>query len=96
MEFLHAENRGVLFAGLRDGKLVTGAVYLHYGKQLVYLYGMTNRTFGDIGAQYRLTAQIIDRAHTNGWKSIDLLGVAPVGMEDGHDLAGVTRFKQSF
>jgi len=60
------------------------------------LYGATDRTYGNIWAQYRLTFEILQWAHKNKRSSLDLLGVSPVGYEKGHDLEGVTRFKQVF
>lgn len=95
-DFCESEKKWSLFLWLQEGKIVTWAVYLWYGKQMIYLYGGTDRWFGDIGAQYRLTDQIIKRWKQQHYTSLDLLGVAPVGFEQWHDRAGVTRFKQAF
>lgn len=95
-DYCESEEVWTLFLWLQDGKIVTGAVYLWYGKQMIYLYGGTDRSYGDIWAQYRLTDQIIKRWSTEKYTSLDLLGVAPVGFEKWHDRAGVTRFKQAF
>lgn len=35
-------------------------------------------------------------ARDHHFSTFDLLGVAPPGEEQGHDLEGVTRFKQTF
>lgn len=86
----------ILHLALQDGKIVSWAVYLYYGKQLIYLYGGTDRSYGDIWAQYRLTDQIIEWWVGEWYTSLDLLGVSPVGFEGGHARAGVTRFKQAF
>lgn len=96
MNYLKNEKKGALFTAEQDGEIVSGAVYLYYGKQLVYLYGATDRSFGSIGAQYRLTHEIVKRWADNVYTSLDLLGVAPVGWEEWHQLEGVTRFKQAF
>lgn len=61
MGYLKKEKKGALFVAEQDGEIVSGAVYLYYGKQLVYLYGATDRSFGAIGAQYRLTHEIVKR-----------------------------------
>jgi lipid II:glycine glycyltransferase (peptidoglycan interpeptide bridge formation enzyme) len=96
MAYLKKEKKWTLFAAKKDKEIVSGAVYLYYGKQLVYLYGATDRTYGNIWAQYRLTFEIMKRANKNKRSSIDLLWVSPVWQEKGHDLEGVTRFKQVF
>jgi hypothetical protein len=95
-EYCLSEKKGTLFIWLKDDKIVTWWVYLYYGKQMIYLYGWTDRAWGDIWAQYRLTDQIIRRGKEEKYTSLDLLGVAPVGFEKGHDRAWVTRFKQAF
>jgi lipid II:glycine glycyltransferase (peptidoglycan interpeptide bridge formation enzyme) len=95
-EYCMSEEVWTLFLWVQNGKIVTGAVYLRYGKQMIYLYGGTDRSYGDIWAQYRLTDQIIRRWVDAKYTSLDLLGVAPVGFEKWHDRAGVTRFKQAF
>lgn len=96
MTYLKKEKKGTLFAAKKGKEIVTWAVYLYYGKQLIYLYGATDRTYGNIWAQYRLTFEIMKRAHKNKRSSIDLLWVSPVWLEKWHDLEGVTRFKQVF
>ena len=96
MTYLKKEWKGTIFAAKKDNEIVSWAVYLFYGKQLIYLYWSTDRTYWNIWAQYRLTLEILKRAHKNKRTSLDLLGVAPVGYEKGHDLEGVTRFKQVF
>ena len=68
----------MLFGAKKDDTIVSGALYLFYGKQLVYLYGATDRSFGAIGAQYRLTHEITKRGYKEKYTSLDLLGVAPV------------------
>ncbi len=97
MHFLKHEKKWTLFAALNDKKeIVSWAVYLFYGKQMIYLYGATDRSYGAIGAQYRLTFEILKRAHEHNRTSLDLLWVAPVWQEHDHHLSWVTRFKQAF
>lgn len=63
---------------------------------MVYLYGATARAYGDIGAHYWLNRQLMHWAKEHHCTQYDLLGIAPIGLEQNHALAGVTRFKQSF
>jgi len=96
MKYLHKEKKWVLFAAKKDDEIVSGALYLFYGKQMVYLYGATDRSFGTIWGQYWLTHEITKRWHKEKYTSLDLLWVSPVWWEKGHDLEWVTRFKQVF
>ena len=64
-------------------------------KGLIYLYGATNREYGNIGGHYWLTDEIMKRWAHHDYMTYDLLWVAPVG-NDKHYLSWVTRFKQSF
>lgn len=95
-DFCMVEEVWTLFVWLKDGIVVTGGVYLKYWKQLIYLYGATDRSWWGIWAQYRLTDQIIRWWNEQNYRSMDLLGVAPVGFESWHSWAWVTRFKQAF
>lgn len=45
MTYLTKEKKGVLFAAMKEKEIVSGALYLYYGKQMVYLYGSTDRSF---------------------------------------------------
>ena len=96
IEMLHQEQQGQLFLAMKDDVIVAGSLMLFYGKQMVYLYGATDRSFGNIGAHYRLTYEIMQWGHRAKKTQLDLLGIAPVGFEEEHYLSGVTRFKQSF
>ena len=96
MELLHETSQGRLFIAKKDDQIVSGSVCLQIEKQLVYLYGATDRAFGAIGAHHRLTIQILSRAREHHLSSFDLLGIASPGAAADHPLQGVTRFKQSF
>ena len=80
-------------------RIVSGSVVLDYTytghKQLIYLYGATNREYGNIWGHYRLTDQILKRGAQEWYELYDLLWVAPPGRDD-HYLSWVTRFKQAF
>lgn len=96
MDMLTTLQSGRLFVAKKDGEIVSGSVCLAHEQQLIYLYGATERAFGNIGAHYRLTIHIRGRARDHHYEQFDLLGIAPPGSWEDHTLAGVTRFKQSF
>ncbi len=102
MEYLTQQNLGRLMLAKKWGTLVSGSVILEYKekkegakKELIYLYGATNREFGNIGGHYWLKDQIMKWGADHHYRSLDLLGVAPPG-DDKHYLSGVSRFKQAF
>lgn len=96
MEYLIETKQGDLFLIKQGSKIVSGSIVLFFEEELIYLYGATDRSFGAIGAHYRLQYEIMKRWHQHKYKTMDLLGVAPPGFELGHHLEWVTRFKQSF
>jgi hypothetical protein len=96
MEMLTSTKQGRLFVAKKDDAVVSGSVCLAHEKQLIYLYGATDRAWGNIGAHYRLTMHIRGRARDEGFTQFDLWGIAEPWAADDHHLAGVTRFKQSF
>lgn len=98
MRYVVDTRQGNLFVVKQKGKIVSGSVVLFFQeeKYLVYLYGATDRSFGDIWAHYRLQYEIMKRWHQHKYETMDMLGVAPPGFESWHYLEWVTRFKQSF
>jgi lipid II:glycine glycyltransferase (peptidoglycan interpeptide bridge formation enzyme) len=94
-EFCLSEKKGQLFLATKEGAIVSGSLFLFEGKQMTYLYGATDRSFGDIGGHYWLMYNSFCRWQQSGYLHCDLLGIAPFGFPD-HHLAGVSRFKQSF
>lgn len=96
MEYLAESQQWDLFLAMKDNEIVSGSVMLWIGKNLYYLYGATNRAYGDIWWHYWLKDQIFDRASGQWYVSCDLLGVAPPYHIQWHYLEWVTRFKQSF
>lgn len=100
MDYLTTQNLGWLYIAKKWRKIVSWSVVLHHElgkkrKELIYLYGATNREFGSIWWHYRLTDQIMKRWAKKWYEAYDLLGVAPP-WNTFHYLAGVSRFKQSF
>ena len=53
---------------------------------MIYLYGATDRAYGDIGAHYWLTMHIRARARDHHFKTFDLLGISPPGSDEKHHL----------
>lgn len=68
---------GRLFVAKKDNELVSGSLCLAHEQQLIYLYGATDRAWGNIGAHYRLTLHIRSRARDHQFTEFDLLGIAP-------------------
>lgn len=94
-DFCLSEKKGQLFLAIKEWSIVSGSLFLLEGKQMTYLYGATDRSFGDIGWHYWLMYQSFCWWEESGYHYCDLLGIAPLGYSD-HHLAGVSRFKQSF
>ena len=59
---------------------------MQFGEQMIYLYGATDRAYGDIGAHYWLTMHIRARARDRHFLTFDLLGIAPPGSDEKHHL----------
>lgn len=95
MEYLTSTQQWALHLAKKGKKIVSGSVVLHNDKDLIYLYGATDREHGAIWGHYRLTDQIMKRWSHHGYETYDLLWVAPPGQDD-HYLSSVTRFKQAF
>jgi len=100
MEYLTENDLWWLMLAKKWGTLVSGSLILEHkkegwGKELIYLYGATNREFGNIGGHYWLKDQIMKWWADKGYESLDLLWVAPPWVEE-HYLKGVSRFKQAF
>lgn len=85
-----------LFLVYKGAELVCGAIYLIQDDSAFYLYGATDRSFGEIGAYYRMQDHI-NQYYKQVWTitSLDLLGVSPLWYPK-HHLMGVSRAKQAF
>ena len=79
MKYLTSTKQGDLFLVKQKNKIVSGSIVLFFEeeKELVYLYGATDRSFGDIGSHYLLQYEIMKRGHQHKYETMDLLGVAP-------------------
>lgn len=85
---------GNLFLTNIGGELVSWSICLYDQKHIVYLYGFTNRNFGNIGSHHYLKYRMFSRARDNGFLYCDLMGGAPTGFPK-HHLASVSAFKES-
>ncbi len=96
MKRLTAKKKWRLFLASKWWNIVSGSICVKLDQDLIYLYGATDRSYGDIGWHYRLTNEIVKRWHKEWLQHFDLLGVASPDAKEDHPLAGVTRFKQAF
>ncbi len=97
MNYLESTHQGALFLCKKNWAIVSGSLCLFLGASLIYLYGATNRQWGDIWWHYWLTTKIIEWAHDQHvYTSFDLLGVSAARDHEHHHLQWVTRFKQAF
>jgi len=96
MMYITESEQWDLFLAMKWDEIVSGSVMLRIQKDMYYLYGSTNRAYGDIWWHYRLKNQLFARAVEQWYESCDLLWVAPPYNMDEHYLWWVTRFKQSF
>jgi len=96
MMYITQSDQGDLFLAMRGEEILSGSVMLWIEKDMYYLYGATNRAYGDIWWHYWLKNEIFNRAIDEWYVSCDLLWVAPPYHTKWHYLEWVTRFKQSF
>lgn len=96
MRYLTDTKQWWLFLAKKWDAIVSWSVCVQFGEEMIYLYGATDRWFGDIGAHYWLTMHIRARARDHHFVTFDLLGIAPPWSDEKHALYWVTRFKQSF
>lgn len=96
MHYLTESKQWNLVLAKKNNEIVSGSVLLFLDDMLIYLYGATDRSYGNIWSHYRLMYETMRRGRDHHFKHFDLLGVAPPGEEEWHDLQGVTRFKQAF
>ncbi|MFA5747969.1 MAG: peptidoglycan bridge formation glycyltransferase FemA/FemB family protein [Candidatus Absconditabacterales bacterium] len=85
---------GNLFITNIGGELVSGSICLYDKRHIIYLYGFTNRKFGNVGSHHYLKYKMFSWARDNGFLYCDLMGGAPTGFDD-HPLVSVSNFKES-
>ncbi len=75
-------------------ELVSWSICLYDQKHIIYLYGFTNRHFGNIGSHHYLKYRMFSWARDNGFLYCDLMGGAPTWFPK-HHLTSVSAFKES-
>jgi len=95
-DILGADDLVRVFIAKVDDVPVAGAVITFYDGVASYLYGGSSRERREVMAPYALHWGIMMFAKRNGFRSYDLLGVAPEGAGEEHKWSGVTRFKENF
>lgn len=99
-KYIYDHDCGKIFLAKLDWQIIWWAVCLFLDidsqKVCIYLYGMTDRSAGNIGTNQFLHREIIKRCHDNYYDIYDFLGIS--GKDDGenHHLAWVTKFKLWF
>jgi peptidoglycan pentaglycine glycine transferase (the first glycine) len=85
-------------------KAIACIVYYVFGNTFTYLYGASDYHYRNLMAPYLLQWHCIQLAKHSGYEYYDFFGVAPkvnsnspdYQYDDGHQYAGVTRFKLGF
>lgn len=95
MEYLASSKQWDLFLAKQGDDIISGSIITYHEDTLVYLYGATDRTYGDVGGHYGLMYYIIKRWHKCKKTSLDLLGIDPIWWHSLHTLWWVNRFKQA-
>ncbi len=94
IRYITQNSCGNLFVTSIDQELVSGSICFYDGKYIIYMYGFTNRKFGNVWSHHYLKYKMFSRARENGFVYCDLMGGAPTGFAK-HPLASVSAFKES-
>lgn len=94
IRYITQNSCGNLFVTSIGQELVSGSICFYDGKNIIYMYGFTNRKFGNVGSHHYLKYRMFSRARDNGFVYCDLMGGAPTGFPN-HPLASVSAFKES-
>ncbi len=94
--YLIKENKWQLYLTTKNNQIVAWWVFLYpESDEAVYLYGATDRSFGNIWASYMLQHKTYLDLKDKGYKKCDLFGASPTWYKN-HSLRWVTKFKRSF
>jgi len=94
IRYITQNSRWNLFVTNIWWELVSGSICLYDKRNIVYLYGFTNRKFGNVGSHHYLKYRMFSRARDNGFLYCDLMWWAPTWF-DKHPLSSVSSFKES-
>jgi lipid II:glycine glycyltransferase (peptidoglycan interpeptide bridge formation enzyme) len=94
IKYFDENNRWKLFIAQKDWELVAGSICAFDDHQLTYLYGFSNRKFGNIWWHHFLKFKIFWRARENDFTYVDMMWWAPTWFPE-HSLTSVSAFKES-
>lgn len=94
LRYITQNGRGNLFVATIGWEIVSGNVCLYDEKNIIYLYGFSDRKFWNIWSHHYLKYKMFSRARDNGFLYCDLMGGAPTGFPK-HHLTSVSEFKES-
>lgn len=83
-----------LFVTKLDGKIISGSIVLYDLDTMIYLYGGTDRSAGNIWSHQYLMVQIMKWGRDQWFSRFDLMWWAPTWFEH-HALSSVSRFKEA-
>lgn len=87
------DNQAVLFLGVHEGRVLSTALVIFYGKFAFYFQSASVNT--NVPVSYLLQWEIIKEAKKRGCMIYNFWGVAPEN-EPGHKWQGITTFKTGF
>lgn len=74
IRYITQNSCGNLFVTSIGQELVSGSICFYDGKNIIYMYGFTNRKFGNVGSHHYLKYRMFSRARDNGFVFCDLMG----------------------
>ncbi len=79
-----------------EGHPIAGNIVVDFQGERTYLHGATSNLHRNVMAQYHLHDFLIEDAMTAGMHSFDFWGVAPLGSDESHPWAGISRYKLGY
>lgn len=73
INYMTENNCGNIFVAHKDGELVAGSICVYDEHRIIYLYGFSNRKFGNIGGHHFLKFKIFGWAREQGLTYCDML-----------------------
>jgi len=94
ISFLRNTQSGDLYLVKKDDVIISGSIEINENNYSYYLYGATNRDYIKLWGHYYLKYEMFKYLRNKWIKKVDLLWVAPSGIEN-HHLLWVSQFKHS-
>lgn len=79
-----------------DGRPLAVNLMIDFNGQRTYLHGASSNLHRNVMAPYFLQYSLIKDAVEKGMTSYDFYGIAPIGSDENHPWAGITRYKLGF